>query len=448
MSARSAAWLAWSVCAFSVALTLIYVVLNLLTPPIPMRELGLGYDVFFTIGLLLYPTVGALVASRRPHNPIGWIFCGIGFLSAAQSFAVAYGDYSLVVRHGVGVHAQHVPAAIDFGALAGVKIMAWLSSWIGSDAIGLIGVALLFLLFPNGRLLSSSWRPVMWTAVGAGAALFVVDAFIPGPLYTFPFITNPVGIGGTVGHILGMLGNIGLVVLLIALLASAVSLILRLRRAKGVERQQLKWFVYAATLATIGTVVSYAGAYVFASDLINAIGYWEGQLAFAALPVFTGIAILRYRLYDIDIIINRTLVYGLLTILLGAGYLATIMALQGIGNLVFQVPFRALTGQNSALATVAATLAMAALFNPLRRRIQSFIDRSFYRNKYDAAKTLEAFSTKLRDETDLKALSDDLVGVVRETMQPAHVSLWLHPDPALKDKKKRAAIREAGRDEQ
>jgi hypothetical protein len=288
----------------------------------------------------------------------------------------------------------------------------------------------------------------MWMTLGAGATLFVVYAFIPGPLYTFPSITNPVGIGGAVGDILGMLDTIGLVVLQIALLASAVSLILRLLRARGVERQQLKWFVYAATLTTIGTVVSYAGAYVFASDLINAIGYWEGQLAFAALPVFTGIAILRYRLYDIDRIINRTLVYGALTALLAGGYVATIMALQGIGSLVFQAPFRAFQGQESALATVAATLAMAALFNPLRRRIQSFIDRSFYRNKYDAAKTLEAFSTKLRDETDLNALSDDLVGVVRETMQPAHVSLWLHPDPALKDKQKRAAIREAGRDEQ
>jgi hypothetical protein len=247
---------------------------------------------------------------------------------------------------------------------------------------------------------------------------------------------------------LGMLDTIGLVVLQIALLASAVSLILRLLRARGIERQQLKWFVYAATLATIGTVVALAGANVFASDLINAIGYWEGQLAFAALPVFTGIAILRYRLYDIDRIINRTLVYGALTALLAAGYFATIMALQRIGSLVFQAPFRGFQGQESALATVAATLAMAALFNPLRRRIQSFIDRSFYRNKYDAAKTLEAFSMKLRDETDLNALSDDLVGVVRETMQPAHVSLWLHPDPALKDKKKRAAIRAAGRDEQ
>jgi hypothetical protein len=410
MSARSAAWLAWSVCAFSVALTLLYVLLNLLTPRIPARELSLGFDVFYTIGLLVYPTVGALVASRRPHNPIGWIFCGIGFLSAAQSFAVSYGDYSLVVWH---------------GALAGVKTMAWLSSWI-SDPVGLIGAALLCLLFPNGRLLSSSWRPVMWMVLGAGTTLFVVDAFIPGPLYTFPSITNPVGIGGAVGDILGMLDTIGLVVLLIALLASAVSLILRLLRARGIERQQLKWFVYAATLATIGTVVALAGANVFASDLINAIGYWEGQLAFAALPVFTGIAILRYRLYDIDRIINRTLVYGSLTTILAVIYFG--------GVTVTQALLRNLTSHERLpqLVVVASTLVIAALFNPLRRRIQSFIDRSFYRRKYDAAKTLEEFSLKLRDETDLKALSDDLVGVVRETMQPAHVSLWLSPETAPK----------------
>ena len=411
MSARSAAWLAWSVCAFSVALTLLYVLLNLLTPPIPMRELGLGYAVFEIIGLLLYPTVGALVASRRPQNPIGWIFCGIGFLGAAQSFAVAYGDYSLVVRH---------------GALAGVKIMAWLSSWIGSDPVSLIGGALLFLLFPNGRLLSSSWRPVMWTAVGAGATFLVVYTFTPGPLDTFPFITNPVGIGGTVGHILGMLGNIGLVVLMIALLASAVSLILRLRRAKGVERQQLKWFVYAATLATIGAVVALAGANVFASELINVIGYWEGQLALAALPVFTGIAILRYRLYDIDIIINRTLVYGSLT--------ATLVALYFGGIVLMQMLFVLLSGQQSTLAVVASTLLIAALFNPLRGRIQSFIDRRFYRRKYDARKTLEAFSAKLRDETDLEALNAELVGVVRETMQPSHISLWQRPVTPMRGK--------------
>jgi hypothetical protein len=163
-------------------------------------------------------------------------------------------------------------------------------------------------------------------------------------------------------------------------------------------------------------------------------------LALLVVPVFTYIAILRYRLYDIDILINRTLVYGSLT--------ATLVALYFGGIVVLQRGLVLLTGQQSTLAVVASTLLIAALFTPLRRRIQSFIDRRFYRRKYDARKTLEAFSAQLRNETDLDALSEDLVGVVRETMQPAHVSLWLHPDPALKDKKKRTAIRESGRDEQ
>jgi hypothetical protein len=153
------------------------------------------------------------------------------------------------------------------------------------------------------------------------------------------------------------------------------------------------------------------------------------------VPIAVGVAVMHYRLYDIDVVINRTLVYGSLTALLAAGYFGSILLLHGIGSLVFQAPFRALIGQESQLANVAVTLAMAALFNPLRRRIQSFIDRSFYRSKYDARKTLEAFSAKLRNETDLDALSDDLVGVVRETMQPAHVSLWLRPETRVKERR-------------
>jgi hypothetical protein len=235
------------------------------------------------------------------------------------------------------------------------------------------------------------------------------------------------------------------VVFLVIVLCSVASLVVRFRRSSGEERQQMKWLTYAAAayFATLLLVMSLPAdsAWYRAVDSLS-------TLVLAGLPVAVGIAVLKYRLYDIDRIINRTLVYGALTALLAAGYFATIMALQGIGNLVFQIPFRAVFGQKSTLATIAATLAMAALFNPLRHRIQSFIDRSFFRNKYDAAKTLEAFSMKLRDETDLNALSDDLVGVVRETMQPAHVSLWLHADPALKDKNKRAAIRESRREEE
>jgi hypothetical protein len=166
------------------------------------------------------------------------------------------------------------------------------------------------------------------------------------------------------------------------------------------------------------------------------------NLVLAGLPVAVGIAVLRYRLYDIDVIINRTLVYGSLTVMLALIYFGGVATTQAL--------FRALTGQEQQpqLAVVVSTLAIAVLFMPLRHRIQSFIDRRFYRRKYDARRTLEAFSAKLRNETDLDALSEDLVGVVRETMQPAHASLWLHPDPALKDKKKRAAIRESGREEE
>jgi hypothetical protein len=246
------------------------------------------------------------------------------------------------------------------------------------------------------------------------------------------------------GGIAEELGRLGGGILLVSCVASLIPMLLRLQSAEARERQQLKWFAYGAGV--------FLGAFFLMGTAYEIWGAWAGFVVIvtglSAFPVAVGIAILRYRLYDIDILINRTLVYGALTALLAAGYFATIMALEGISRLVVQAPFRAAFGQESALATVAATLAMAALFNPLRHRIQSFIDRRFYRSKYDARKTLEAFSAKLRDETDLQALSDDLVRVVSETMQPAHVSLWLHSDPALKHKKTRAAIRESGRDEE
>src|SRR5215217_3256159 len=222
---------------------------------------------------------------------------------------------------------------------------------------------------------------------------------------------------------------------------SGLSGVLRLRRAIGVMRQQIKWFAYAAVVTVSCTILAYIIPGVIETPLwFERVGFALNIAFIPAVPISIGIAILRYRLYEIDLIINRTLVYGSLTATLIALYFGVIVVLQRV--------FVALTGQQSTLAVVASTLLIAALFNPLRRRIQSFIDRRFYRSKYDAAKTLEAFSAQLRDETDLEALSDDLVGVVKETMQPAHASLWLHPDPALKDKKmKRAAIRESGHEE-
>jgi len=207
-------------------------------------------------------------------------------------------------------------------------------------------------------------------------------------------------------------------------LIAAASLLVRLRRSKGVESQQVKWFTYAvavlATSATLAYVVSESMGVVWLDWVSSVLVI----VSVVGLPVAVGIAILRYHLYNIDLIINRTLVYVTLTAVLAGLYLGIIVVLQSL--------FRTLTGEGSQLVVVASTLAIATLFNPLRRRIQGFIDRSFYRRKYDAVKTLEAFSSKLRDETDLDALRLDLVGVVRETMQPAHVSMWLRPDPAPK----------------
>jgi hypothetical protein len=310
-------------------------------------------------------------------------------------------------------------------------------------------LVLLLLLFPDGTLLSPRWRLVAWLVVGMAATGAISSALAPGQIADIGFkINNPLGVEGSLGYVFGLWARLLQPLTVVPLAAAALSLGLRQRRARGQERQQLKWFT--SSVALVSVLVAAQATLPYGSESAVPIWAWVFNevviMSVALVPVSAGIAILKYRLYDIDVVVNRTLVYGALTVTLAAGYFATIIAFQGIGNLVFQVPFRALFGQKSTLATIAATLAMAALFNPLRRRIQSFIDRSFFRNKYDAAKTLEEFSMKLRDETDLNALSDDLVGVVRETMQPAHVSLWLHPDPPPKAKE-RAAIRESGHDE-
>ena len=404
MSRHTAAWIAWSVWVVSLALIALGGLLNFLTPPVPIRgDSPPGSAVLFAVLLLAFPTVGALVASRRPENPIGWIFCGGGLINVVQDFALRYADYALYSQHGL---------------LPGGKYMAWVSSWIGGPSLMLLAV-LLFLLFPNGRLPSRRWRPVVWMALGGSAIAALAAALSPGALLTHQ-IANPLGIGGVIGGVLQVLERVGGALLLVNLLASVASLIVRLGRARGEERQQLKWFVYAAALMVGGL----AGSLVFSTGRASSIAWFMILLGFMALPICTGIAILRYRLYDIDVVINRTLVYGSLTAMLAALYLGGVATAQAL--------FRVLTGQEQQpqLAIVVSTLVIAALFNPLRRRIQGFIDRRFYRRKYDARKTLEAFSAKLRDETDLEALNSELVGVVRETMQPAYVSLWLRPETA------------------
>jgi hypothetical protein len=253
--------------------------------------------------------------------------------------------------------------------------------------------------------------------------------FAPGPLEGHPGVRNPLGL-----EVAPWVATAGIVILLLlplCMLASALSLVLRYRQSRGQEREQIKWIAFAATVVGLLYLIAMVGSF-FVPVAWGAAGtpLWLGLLqqaalvSFTAVPIAVGFAVLKYRLYEIDLLINRTLVYSALTATLVGVYVGSIVVLQGL--------LRALTGQESQLAIVASTLAVAALFNPLRRRIQGFIDRRFYRSKYDARKTLETFSAKLREETDLEALSNDLTSVVHETMQPAHISLWLRPDTAPK----------------
>jgi len=298
--------------------------------------------------------------------------------------------------------------------------MAWISSWILPIIIGVQVFA--YLLFPTGRLPSRRWKWFAWLTVVFVVAGLISSAFSFGANAGLGPIPNPLGVEG-----FSKAYDMVLTMLPMLYGAVALSLFVRMRRAAGIERQQIKWFAYAAA----ATIVGVACAYMIPDTI--AAPRWFDRAGFAlniavtpTIPVSMGIAILRYRLYDIDVVINRTIVYGSLTILLVLVYFGGVTGTQAL--------FRYLTGQQSTLAVVASTLLIAALFNPLRRRIQSFIDRRFYRRKYDARKTLEAFSGKLRNETDLEALNNDLVGVVRETMAPAHASLWLCPDSASRGK--------------
>jgi len=405
----AAARLAWSVCALSLALTalsflLIALILSLNAPIyfywLEPATIAVGYSV-----------IGAIIASRLPNHPIGWICCAIGVMAAVTSFCGEYAAYALLA------HPE---------PLLGGKIMLWLGLWAWILFFGLI--EFLLFLFPDGRLPSKRWRPLAWlsAALTSMAAVLmaispnaVLDTLGPSGKGRVSFL-NPFGVEG--------LPNLYLPVQTLVLLlggVAAASVVVGRRKARGVERQQVKWLLYAGAIFFLGNVLKNT---VFSPLGDVSWGLWVGYLLVGigglGGPIAIGIAILRYRLYEIDTLINRTLVYGALSASLVVVYFGGVAATGAI--------FRALTGQERQpqLAVVVSTLVIAALFNPLRRRIQSFIDRRFYRRKYDAAKTLEAFSAKLRDATDLDALSDDLVGVVRETMQPAHASLWLRPERA------------------
>ena len=399
ISYRTAAWLAWSLWVLSVALTalsLLLLVLNLSDPNAHVFDWWLGNAL-----VVIDVTVGAIVASRRPENAVGWLLCLSGVAVGTSSFASQYAIYALLARP---------------GSLPAGEALAWIASWVLPIMIGLQVSYLL--LFPTGRLPGRRWRPLAWLVVAFVSVGVALSAFSPGAyLGSLGPIRNPLGVEGLTGAYKVLL-YAGAPLLFGA---AVLSLFVRLRRAEGVERQQLKWFAYAAAMFASGIVLIVIPLAVDTPSWYVRAATAVFTAAGTAIPIAIGIAILRYRLYEIDLLINRTLVYGALTVLLALIYFGGVTSTQAI--------FRTLTGQEeqSQLAIVVSTLIIAALFTPLRRRIQGLIDRRFYRRKYDARKTLEEFSATLRDETDLTALSDDLMGVVHGTMQPAHVSLWLRP---------------------
>jgi hypothetical protein len=381
-----------------------------------------GWDADLSLGslvggglFLVFPLVGALIASGRPENPIGWLCLTIGLLWTLSGMLEYYGVYG-IARPG------SLPFPLGLAAL---------NLWLWVPSVGLLGTYLI-LLFPDGRLPSRRWRPLAWLSGAVIALLCVGITLTPEPLGP-PGLRNPFAPEGMAWVTSAAYAILPLLPLCI--IASVLSLVLRYRRSRGEERQQIKWMAFAASLVGLLYLIAMVASLIVPSDDWSTAGpvSWLNLLtsvtllSFTTIPVAVGIAVLRYRLYDIDLIINRALVYGLLSVLLAATYFGGVVGLQ--------YAFRALTGQGSTLAVVASTLAIAALFSPLRRRVQTLVDRRFYRRKYDAAKTLAAFNTRLREETDLDALGGDVVGVVKETMQPAHVSLWLRPEKVSKAKR-------------
>jgi hypothetical protein len=363
----------------------------------------------FLIAVVSCALVGGVLASRRPHNPVGWFFVVSAACFAVSEATFRYAIYGLV---------------IEPGSLPAARALAWPQTWLWAPGVSLV-IMFLPLYFPDGRLVSPRWRPVFWLALFFMVTGTVFSAFIPGEVSDVSGVTNPLGLE-TLRPVLKVMEVVMVWTFPVVIFLSVASLVVRFRRSRGEERQQMKWLTYA--LAAMSAMILLTNLLEAADSTLYAVVDTLTALVFAGIPVAVGIAVLKYRLYDIDRIVNRTLVYGALTATLAAVYVGSVVLLQAL--------FRALTGGESQLAVVASTLAIAALFGPLRRRIQGFIDRRFYRCKYDAERTLVGFSSKLRDETDLDRLGGELVVVVRETLQPAHASLWLRPSGKVREEER------------
>jgi hypothetical protein len=390
MTARTAARLAWSLCTGCVVGGGGVVVLQLLNGTSDLGWAPLP-------ALLAFAVVGALVAARQPRNSVGWLLLAVAVCMTLRLVGESYAIYALITAP---------------GSLPGGLYAAWvLWSWFGVVAILAI---FLPLYFPTGRLLSPRWRPVLWLGIAFLSSAVVSNALQPGPtelLVGYPRARNPVVYLPAAKPLLDVIGVAG-ICLLPAVGGAIAALVVRFQRSRGIERQQLKWFTYAAALAPLPFLVYEVAPSAF--ELLLA-------LILPLVPISVGIAILRYRLYEIDRIINRTLVYGLLTALLAAIYAGLVLSIgQLSGGIGIEPP---------SWAVAVATLAVAALFQPARRRIQTGVDRRFNRRRYNAAQTIQAFSTRLRDQVDLDTLSSELLAVVDQTMEPTQVSFWLRPSP-------------------
>jgi hypothetical protein len=391
MSPRAATRLAWSLWLLAMALVALGVLLGVRNAATVAAFVA---DALVIVPMVVsFATVGALIAARHPGNPIGWLFASFAAIAGLVLLASEYASYALVTA----------PGSVPGGDWA-----AWLGAWSLGFTIAI--PAFIFLLFPDGHLLSPRWRPLAWLIVANGILGVALAALSNLAVADFsPFASSPVQLlrGGAIRAIYNANQAVGAAVVL----GSALCLVVRLRRARGEQRQQLKWVAYTATVG-------------FAAFAIVALVGWPepvvvATVAFPAIAIAAAIAIFKYHLYDIDRLISRTLVYAILTLVLGLGYAGVVLVLgQRFGGVTRHPPSWAVAG---------ATLAVAAAFQPARRRIQQAVDRRFNRRKYNAATTIQAFSTRLRDQIDLDTLSTELLAVVDQTMEPTRVSLWFRP---------------------
>jgi hypothetical protein len=391
---RSSAGLAWGLWLLVVLVEGLVIGFQLANDALTTRELIAGLATW--VPFLSFATVGAVILARRPGNRIGWLCWAIGF-AITVSFWGSKPVWAVLADQG---------RSAAWAVLPQLGTIAWLGTLLGL-------LPFLVLLFPTGRLLSPRWRPVAW-ALGLVLGLYLIARlFTPGPVGS-ELPDNPLGIESAEG-LLQLTQTVAGVAVPFLVLAVLASVVLRFRRSRGDERQQLKWFTFFVA-ADVVLIPGLGELTQRAAPVLGELVVFPATISL--IPIAIGVAVLKYRLYDIDRVINRTLVYGLLTILLGAVYLAGVF---GLGQLLNPV-----SGE-SALAVAASTLAVAALFQPARHRIQQTVDRRFNRRKYNAVKTVEAFSARLRDEVDLDTLSTELLALVDETVQPTRSSLWLRP---------------------